>query len=155
MRVGFPYGPASRIALILFAAACTRHPSHTIARIQSESQVRAAERQRFDAMTRQDVAALDTLIEDNVTYVHTDGRLETKSAFIDLIRSKRLVYESIEPSDVEVRVHDGIATATGLSQMRLRSATGPSSFVIRFTEAYVRREGRWVLAAWEATKVSP
>jgi hypothetical protein len=116
--------------------------------------VRAAEQQRFDAMMKQDVAALDTLLDEDLTYVHTGGELQSKSEFIDLIRSKGLVYESIAPSEIHVSMHEGMAIVTGLSQMRVRSATGSSSFQIRFTEAYIRREGRWLLTAWEATKVS-
>lgn len=103
---------------------------------------------------KQDVAALDTLLDEDLSYVHTDGEMQSKAQFIDLIRSRRLVYESIAPSEVHVRVYEGVAIATGLSQMRVRSATGVSSFGIRFTEAYVRREGRWLLTAWQATRVS-
>lgn len=147
--------PASRFALIVFVVACARAPSHAIARIAAEGEVRTAERQRFEAMMSQNVAALDTLLDEDLTYVHTGGELQSKSEFIDLIRSRRLVYESITPSEVQVRVHGGVAIATGLSQMRVRSATGASSFLIRFTEVYVHREGRWLLAAWEATRVSP
>ena len=62
--------------------------------------------------------------------------------------------ESIVPSEVRVRVYDGLALAMGRSQMRVRNASGVSSFDIRFTEVYVRREGRWLLTAWEATRVS-
>jgi len=146
-----------RFPLLLFALGCggrAPSPSHAIARLTGEIEVRAAERQRFEAMVRQDVAALDTLLDEDLTYVHTDGEMQSKSELIELIRSRRLVYESIEPSEVHVRVYDGVAIATGLSQMRVRSATGVSSFLIRFTEAYVHREGRWLLAAWEATRVS-
>ena len=119
----------------------------------AEGEVRLAERERFDAMLKQDAAALEILLDADLTYVHTGGDLESKAQFVDLIRSKRLIYESIEPSDVLVRVHDGLAVATGRSRMRVRSATGVSSFAIRFTEVYVRRGGRWLLTAWEATKL--
>ncbi len=144
-----------RFALLLFVVGCARPPSHAIARITGEGEVRTAERHRFEAMMNQDVAALDTLLDEDLTYVHTGGELQSKSEFINLIRSRRLVYESIAPSEVQVRVQDGVAIATGLSQMRVRSATGASSFGIRFTEVYVHRDGRWLLAAWEATRVSP
>ena len=134
--------------------ACAHPSSHAIGRIAAEHEVRTAERQRFDAMLKQDVAALDTLLDEDLTYVHTDGEMQSKPEFIDLIRSRRLVYESIEPSDMHVRVYEGIAIVTGRSQMRVRSAGGVSSFGIRFTEAYVRREGRWLLTGWQATRVS-
>jgi len=142
------------LAVIGALLACAHPPSRAIARLTGEIEIRAAERQRFEAMMKQDVAALDTLLDEELTYVHTGGELDSKAEFIDLIRSRRLVYESISPSDVQVRVRDGVAIATGLSQMRVRSATGVSSFGIRFTEVYVRRGGRWLLTAWEATRLT-
>jgi hypothetical protein len=143
-----------RFLLLIFLFGCAPHRSRVIARITAESEVRLAERQRFEAMTKQDVAALDTLLDDELDYVHTGGNLESRQQFIDMIRKRTLIYESIEPSEVRVRVYDGLALAMGRSAMRVRSASGFSSFDIRFTEVYVRREGRWLLTAWEATRVS-
>jgi hypothetical protein len=114
--------------------------------------VRLAERQRFEAMMKQDVAALDTLLDDELDYVHTGGDLQSRQQFIDMIKKQTLVYESIAPSEVRVRVYDGLALATGRSQMRVRSTAGIWTFGIRFTEVYVRRDGHWLLTAWEATR---
>jgi len=141
-----------RLVVLLFLYGCAPHHSRAIARLTAESNVRLAERQRFEAMTKQDVAALDTLLDDELDYVHTGGNLETRTQFIDAIRNRTLVYESIAPSDVRVRVYDGLALAIGRSQMRVRTASGVSSFEIRFTEVYVRKEGHWLLTAWEATR---
>jgi hypothetical protein len=86
--------------------------------------------------------------------VHTGGDLQSRPQFIDMIKNQKLVYESIEPSEVRVRVYDGLALATGRSQQRVRNASGVQSFGIRFIEVYVRREGHWLLTAWEATRLS-
>lgn len=101
---------------------------------------------------KQDVAALDTLLDDELDYIHASGELQSRQQFIDVIRKQALVYESIVPSGVRVRVYDGLALATGRSQMRVRNMAGVSSFEVRFTEVYVRRGGRWLLTAWEATR---
>lgn len=101
---------------------------------------------------RQDVAALDTLLDDELDYVHTGGDLQSRQQFIDMIKKQTLVYESIAPSQVRVHVYEGLALATGRSQMRVRNAAGVSSFGIRFTEVYIRRGCRWLLTAWEATR---
>lgn len=143
-----------RLLFLILVFGCAPHRSRVIARVTAESEVRLAERQRFEAMTHQDVAALDTLLDDELDYVHTGGSLESRQQFIDAIRKRTLVYESIAPSEVRVRVYDGLALAIGRSEMRVRTASGVSSFGIRFTEVYVRREGRWLLTAWEATRVS-
>lgn len=102
---------------------------------------------------KQDVVALDTLLDDELDYIHTGGDLQSRSQFIDMIRKQTLVYESIAPSDVRVRVYNGLALSTGRSQMRVRSSAGVSSFKIRFTEVYVRRDAHWLLTAWEATRL--
>jgi hypothetical protein len=144
---------ATRLLPLVFAFACTPPASRAIKRITAESEVRLAQRQRFEAMMKQDVVALDTLLDDELDYIHTGGDLQSRSQFIDMIKKQTLVYESIAPSDVRVRVYNGLALSTGRSQMRVRSAAGVSSFGIRFTEVYVRRDGRWLLTAWEATRV--
>jgi len=144
---------ATRLLPLVFAIACTPPASKAIRRLAAESEVRLAQRQRFEAMMKQDVVALDTLLDDELDYIHTGGDLQSRSQFIDMIKKQTLVYESIAPSDVKVRVYNGLALSTGRSQMRVRSGTGVSSFGIRFTEGYVRRDGRWLLTAWEATRL--
>ena len=137
---------------MVFLCSCTHPASRAIARLTAESEVRLAERQRFEAMMKQDVASLDTLLDDELDYIHTGGDLQSRQQFIDMIRKQTLVYESIAPSGVRVRVYEGLALATGRAQMRVRSGSGVSTFDIRFTEVYVRRGGRWLLTAWEATR---
>lgn len=141
------------LCLVGVLCGCARPRNREMARASAETEVRMAERQRFEAMMNRDLVALDTLLDDELTYVHTGGDLQSRSQFIDMIKKQTLVYESIAPSEVRVRIHEGIALATGKSAMRVRSAAGPSSFGIRFTEVYVRRTGRWLLTAWEATQL--
>ena len=145
------------VVAALSAAGCASRASHDAARLTTETEIRLAEHERFEAMMKQDVTALDSLLDDDLTYVHTGGDLQTKPQLLETIRSKSLVYESISPSEVKVHVHDGLAIATGRSAMRVRSAeaSAASSFAIRFTEAFVRHNGRWLLTAWEATRIAP
>ena len=125
-----------------------------MARITAESEVRTAQRERFEAMMHQDVASLDTLLDDDLTYVHTGGDLQSRREFISTIKKQELIYESIAPTEVMVRVYDGLALATGRSEMRVRNSAGLNSFTIRFTEVYVRRDGHWLLTAWQATRIA-
>lgn len=125
-----------------------------MARLTAVSEVHLAERQRFQAMMSRDVAALDTLLDDELTYVDTGGDLQSRLQFIEMIKKQTLAYESIAPSQVRVRVYDGLALAMGRSRVRVRNARGVSTYGIRFKEVYVRRDGRWLLAAWEATRLA-
>jgi len=143
---------APRFALLVLVCACTHPSRRAMARITAESEVRTAQRERFEAMMHHDVAALDTLLDDGLTY-HSGGMVQTRQQFINTVKKQQLVYESITPSAVRVRVYDGLALATGRSQMRVRNSAGLNSFTVRFTEVYVRRDGRWLLTAWQAKRV--
>jgi hypothetical protein len=143
---------APRFALLLMVCACTHPSRRALARITAESEIRTAQRERFDAMTHHDIAALDTLLDDALTY-HTGGVLQTRQQFINTVKKQQLIYESITPTAVRVRVYDGLALATGRSQMRVRNSAGLNSYTIRFTEVYVRRDGHWLLTAWQAKRV--
>ena len=118
--------------------------------------MRLAQRQRFEAMTKQDVAALDTLLDDEMDYVQPGAGLQSKPQFLEMIRRRTLLYESIVPSEVTVRVYDGLSLVTGRAQVRVRDrdAAGASSFGIRYTEVYIRRDGQWLLTASEATRTA-
>ena len=112
-----------------------------------------AERQRFDAMTSQDVASLDTLLDDGLTY-HSGGGVQTRQQFLNTIKKQQLVYESITPSAVKVRVYDGLALVTGRSAMRVRNSAGLNNYNVRFTEVYIRRDGHWLLTAWQTKRLA-
>ena len=101
----------------------------------------------------QDVVALDTLLDDEMSYVRAGGGLQSRPEFIDAIKNQKMVYESITPGKVRVRVFEGLALATGRSEMRVRDAAGVRTFGVRFTELYVRRDGHWLLTAWESRRV--
>jgi hypothetical protein len=141
------------VALLLLGAACARPSRRAVARITAESEIRLAEHERFEAMTTQNLAALDTLLDDGLTY-HSGGVVQTRQQFMNTIRKQQLVYESITPSAVKVRVYDGLALVTGRTEMRVRNSAGLNSYAIRFTEVYIRRDGHWLLTAWQTKKLA-
>ncbi len=128
--------------------------SKAMQRLVQESEVRVAEQQRFEAMMKGDMVALDTLLDEELTYVPGKGSIQSRKEFMDAIRKRSTVYDSIAAHDVRVRVYHGLALATGRAEQRVRNAKGASKVTVRFTEIYVRREGRWLLSAWEAKKVA-
>lgn len=128
--------------------------SKVMQRLVAESEVRVAEHQRFQAMMKGDMVALDTLLDEELTYVPGKGSIQSRKEFMDAIRKRSTVYDSIAARDVRVRVYHGLALATGRADQHVRNAKGTSKVTVRFTEIYVRREGRWLLSAWEAKKIA-
>lgn len=145
--------------IILTPAACAaplQTPRMAVAVDSFRNSVLEAEGARFLAMTNVDFAALDTLLADDLLYTHTSGLSETKSAFLESLRSGRLRYVSIKPTELQVTpLGPDAAVVTGRSRMRLSSGTEVRDFDIRFTDVLVRHGRRWRTVVWQSTRVPP
>ena len=120
---------------------------------QVEQEIWQLETRRFEAVVRGDVAALEGILSDDLTYTHATGVFETKAEFLGKIKSGQLKYESFGPEDFRVRVYGPAAVITGIARVKVQVGGQPLSFRLRFTDVYVKRDGRWQMVAWQATRL--
>ncbi|AJX16330.1 DUF4440 domain-containing protein [Burkholderia ubonensis] len=115
--------------------------------------IRALERDRFRAMVDADGEVLDALLSDNVFYVHTNGKRETKQQFIDAIAAGRRRYRQIEIQSQDVLpVGDDTCLVTGRALIEMETNNGGLVFPIAYTAVQTQEQGRWRLLAWQATR---
>jgi ketosteroid isomerase-like protein len=134
-------------AALLFLCACTGLQANP------DEEVEQVERKRFAAMVAQDIAALEPLLADDLTYIHSTGELENKSQFLETIRGGRLRYEAIDVQELNVRQYDKVALVTGRIVVQARAGSRPLTLNVRYTDAYVNRDGHWRLVAWQSTRL--
>jgi len=115
--------------------------------------VRDVEAMRFQAMVQNDLKSLDPLLAENLVYMHTDGTVESKSEFLERLRSGSLRYRSIAPTDVRVRTFGNTAVITGRSQMAVTNAGADHEFEILYTAVYEAAADRWQLVSWQSTRL--
>ena len=115
--------------------------------------VRAAESQRLRALVTADYAALDRLLADDLTYTHSTAKLDTKATYLEPLVSGRTRYQSLEPSDVQVRVYGTTGVVTGILRSVALVAGKESRTDMRFTNVWVERDGRWQMVAWQSTRL--
>ena len=141
----------SFLALTIYGLPCG------LAAAQSDSsrarEVLAAEDQRFAAMRNADTTALRGTLSDALTYTHSSGRPDTKASLLRALASGALRYEVVVPKDRTVRFEGPLALVTGQSAMRAGAPGNLQNFHIRYLAVYARREGRWQLLAWQATRL--
>lgn len=146
-----------RRALVLAAlgllASSGRLASASPASAREAERVRAAELKRFEVTTRGDLDELARLLADDLTYTHSTGVIETKAQFLDALRSGKVRYERIEPEELQVRAYGTTAVITGKAQVSVVSDGQPKSIVLRFTDVWVKRGGRWQMVAWQSTRL--
>ena len=120
----------------------------------ADAAVRKAESDRFAAMVKGDLAALDTLLGADLTYTHGDGRVVDKAAFIADLKTGDFKYVSIDPEKTQVRTFGDTAVVTGSAGMQVVNKGAPAQIRIVYTTVHVRRGGAWQMVAWHATRVA-
>jgi len=115
-----------------------------------------AHARRFAAMVAGDLAALGELLADELTYTHSNGKVETKAEFLAALEGGALRYLAIaSEGESPPRLYGdgavGVITGTGRFRVRLGEREGEAT--LRYTSVYVHRDGRWRLAAWHSSAV--
>ena len=100
-----------------------------------------------------DGPSLDALLADNVSYVHTNGKRETKRQFIDGITAGRRRYRQIEVQSQDVLpVGRETCVVTGRALIEMEATNGALLFPIAYTAIHTQEDGQWRLIAWQATR---
>jgi ketosteroid isomerase-like protein len=120
-------------------------------------QVLAAEKARTTALDHSDIAALQHIMADDVTYVHASGKVDTKASYLTAIRSGQLHYISWQPKDLHVRILGGGDTAVLTGEYRVRVTDSrvqkaPFDVSLIVLSVYERRHGTWQQVAWQSTR---
>src|SRR5438309_9950197 len=95
-----------------------RDVTETQATSDLAQQILDLEARRIDAMVRRDLIALDELLAEDLTYVHSGGRTDNKASFLALIESPDSTYLGIDYSGTEVIEAGGAAIVRGRAQIR-------------------------------------
>ncbi|MDG0023508.1 nuclear transport factor 2 family protein [Trinickia sp. Y13] len=115
--------------------------------------IRALERDRFRAMVDGDVPVLNQLLSESVSYVHTNGKRETKRQFIDAISGGHRRYRQIEVQSQDVLpVGSDACVVTGRALVEMEANNGAILFPIAYMAIQSREDGHWRLLAWQATR---
>jgi ketosteroid isomerase-like protein len=124
-------------------------------RTADEQEVLQSDTDRFDAMVKADVTALDRLLAPEVNIIHSHARIDDKEAFIFEIKSGSTKYQKIIPTERKARVMGTLAIVTGVAAMRGVERGQNLDVTVRYTGVHAKRDGRWLLVAWQATRLIP
>jgi len=113
------------------------------------------ERDWNDASKRRDVAWFERNYAGDASDVSSrTGGIHTKAEEIESMKTDKSVLESLELSDLNVRVEGNTAVVTGVNQVKGRDAQGkPFDRRVRFTDTFIKRDGRWQVWATQGTTI--
>ena len=119
----------------------------------TEADVLRADDHRFTAMQKGDWAALDAVLADDLTYVHSTARLESKAEHVGNLKAGKPHYRGIAPRERKVRVHGGVGVVNGVSEMHVENAGKEQRFTVRYLAVYAKTGDDWRMIAWQSTRV--
>ena len=121
--------------------------------MSSEQDVIAADDRRFQAMMKQDWATLNASLADDLVYVHSTARVESKGEHVGNLQAGKPHYRGASPRERQVRVRGDVAIVNGVSDMHVENAGKEQRFTIRYLAVYAKIADRWQMTAWQSTKV--
>jgi ketosteroid isomerase-like protein len=117
-----------------------------------ESDVLGADDRRFEAMRAGDWAALDAALADDLVYVHSTARQESKAEHIANLRAGNPHYRGIAPRERRARILGGIGLVHGVSDMHVEREGKENRFTVRYLAVYAKAGERWRMIAWQSTR---
>ena len=117
---------------------------------EAKKAVLAAEQAFVDAMIKADKAALEKLLADDLVYVHSSSKAETKAEVLQVISSGSATYESMEFRDTTVRQYGDVVITNHKAVIKTKQ-TGVSNLFV--THVWVKNNGGWQFASRHAARL--
>lgn len=114
-----------------------------------------ADKARIAAMMAGDAAALAGLLSDQLRFVHSDGRVESKADYVKNLLAGDTQYADAKTSQVEtMQVDPEVVVVLGVQDMRKRLGPDWSEVKLRYLAVWRNESGTWRMIAWQSARPS-
>jgi len=118
--------------------------------------VQAADKARVAAMKTPTTEALTAIFSDDLRYAHSNGIVDTKASFIDILTTGKTKYAGYDYEEQNFTFPArGIALMTGRAHVKALTATGEMDSVLSYLAVWREEGGQWRFLAWQSCKLPP
>lgn len=115
--------------------------------------VKAADKARVAAMQSGDRAKLDAVFSDELRYAHSNGIVDTKKSFIEILSAGKTKYVGYDYEEQNFTFPaPGIALMTGRAHVKAESEGKAMDAVLSFLAVWREEKGQWRFLAWQSCK---
>ena len=115
--------------------------------------VRAADLRRVSGLIHADRAALDAVLADDLSYGHSDGRVQTKPELLAALSGGAVTYQSYDGPPPVVRIQGSMALLSGIAELEATARGTKVKLWLRYLAVYEKRDGGWKLTAYQSTRL--
>jgi ketosteroid isomerase-like protein len=110
--------------------------------------------QYIAALKGKDMAALERIWADDLTFITLRGDVQTKAQRLADIQSGANRFDSLETTDRTVRVYGDTAVMTSLTTLKGQYKGQEASGQFRVTNVFVKRGGGWQIVVLQMTPIA-
>jgi ketosteroid isomerase-like protein len=118
-----------------------------------QKHIEALEMQWRNAVVHNNVRIMDRLLADDYLGISANGTVETKPEELAQSRAGTLRIESLNLSDIKVRVYGNTAVVTSRAELTGLNGQSDISGSYRYTRVYNKRYGQWKIISFEASRM--
>lgn len=114
-----------------------------------------ADKARLAAMVAGNGEALARLLSDQLRFVHSDGRVESKADYVRNLKAGDTEYADAKTSELEtMQVSPDVVVVLGEQEMRKRLGSTWSEIKLRYLAVWRNENGTWRMVAWQSARPS-
>ena len=119
-----------------------------------EKEILAVDNERYEAMQKRDMAAMDRLHADGLVFINTKGRMLNKAQYLEEVRSGNLKFLSVEVDDTHFFTYGDTVIMSGRAKSAVEYHGVVNKKPRRFTSVFIKLQGQWRLVAHQATIIA-
>jgi ketosteroid isomerase-like protein len=128
--------------------------SPALAEAGDEAAVKQSVEALREALLKADKAQLERLSADQLSYGHSDGRVQNKAEFIDGVMTRKANVKSINFPDLKIAVAGDAAIARHIYESESETEGKPNNVRIGTLEVWQKQGGSWKLLARQGYKLA-
>jgi hypothetical protein len=114
-----------------------------------------ADQARLTAMMAGDGAGLSRLLSDELRFVHSDGRVESKAEYVKNLMAGDTAYTDAKTSEIEtLPIASDVVAILGVQDMRKKLGPTWSNMHLRYLAVWRNENGTWRMIAWQSARPS-
>jgi hypothetical protein len=140
--------------ILLFCLLCI--PMQLTAELPAETlqALTAADDERIQAMQKGDATRLDHIFSDQLRYAHSNGVIDTKASFIEILSTGKTKYLSYEHAERQFELSTpGTALMHGITHIQAETETGVIQVKLSYLAAWRLENGHWRFLAWQSCRL--
>jgi len=110
-----------------------------------EQEILTLSTDKFRWKTTGNIDAVADLFDDELVFVHLNGHISTKREWIQELRTKHFVYNTITLQEASAKVYGTTAVLVGKARFSVTMNGSRGTYNLVYTEVYTQKDGQWKL----------